>query len=369
MKNLLFLAMLVLTSTVIHAQTFQKGIIKNADDSVHEGRIFIDNQAKQVILKSNYSEQSFRFSSISEVRIGNKTYIQHKIDGKTYLLSELVTGKATLFHAFGNDYLLVHEEKGNHFLNISEANKQLPGTLAVLFNDCNGLRDRIYNTDDITASRLLDFTDQYNSCSFTAFEPTQEEIKAAEWFNSDVLKIYFGVGPAFNDVTFFDSDTAQNEASFGANFGILASPAFLGALRGNLYAGLEASASFMSDKSFPNAPRDANFKVNAWRMELGSQYHLFKDGIIEPYIGIGIGFSSDYFEGSYDGFPIDVNGGNVYYAPRAGILFNLNSDHSIGIMVSYLSGYTNDLDFRRGDVVTRYQVNSQYLRTAINFYF
>ncbi|NND63537.1 MAG: outer membrane beta-barrel protein [Flavobacteriaceae bacterium] len=369
MKNSILLIALMFFSVISYAQGFQNGSLTKNDNTVLNGRIAIDQQTQTVQLKKEYDSQSIDFGSISEVTLRGKKFEKTTFDENTWFLHKVETGKATLYNATQSVFLINHAEKGVQVLDLKNDESQIPGKLAVLFNDCNDIRDQINNTDVISGNRLAKFVKSYNSCSYGDFEPTVEEIKKAKLFNSDQMKLYFGAGMAFNDITFFDSTTAQNESSFGVNFGIIASPAFLESLQGNLYFGLEASANFMSDKTFTNAPLAANFKVNTYRLELGTEYHVNKNGVIEPFVGIGIGFASDYFNGAYDGFRNVINSGNVYYAPRAGIIFNLKNNKAIGVTVSYLSEYTGDLDFRRGEVVTKYQVNSQYLRTSLNFYF
>ncbi len=369
MRNFILLTLFLFVAMHGQAQNYQNGSLTKTDGTQLSGRLFIDQVSGIVKFKKDYTSQDFTFGSLSEVTLRGKKFEKIEFDNNIWWLHQMMDGKATLYDASNDVFVLQHEDKGFHVLDLVNDESQIPGKLAVLFDDCNNLRDKINTTDVISGSRLARFVAGYNTCAYGNFEPTAEEVKKANLFNSDQLKVYLGAGMAFNDITFFDSDTAQNETSFGVNFGILASPAFLERLQGNLYFGLEASANFMADQTFNNAPLNANFKVNTYRVELGTQYHINKKGVVEPFVGIGIGFANDFFEGMYDGFNNDVNSGNVFYAPRAGILFNLKSGKAIGVTVSYLSEYTGDLDFRRGDVVTKYQVNSQYLKTALNFYF
>ena len=183
----------------------------------------------------------------------------------------------------------------------------------MLFNDCNELREQIEKEDSFNKDDLVDFTEQYNNCSYSPYAPTEKEIARADKHNTDKASFYVGAGANLNNISFFDQDETEGLIGGGLKLGVIASPSFLGNLQGNLFAFIEGSANFTGNKEFSNNVDPVNFSINSFRAQLGLEYLFNKTGNIKPIIGIGFGATSDSFSGSISDNSFDIDGGCLLY--------------------------------------------------------
>jgi len=355
--------------TALNAQTFTSGTITQNDNTVTQGRLAILSSENKVLLKDGFNTRSISMDQISSVTLGERSYEKINVNNKTVLAHSLVSGKASLSHLGGDNYLILKEDGVSRLLNISKNTSQLPGELAVLFGDCNSLRDNLFKTDEFNESTLIDYSSQYNNCDYSAYSPTEKEVKWANSQQPDKARFYAGAGVGFNSVSFFDSSDTEGLTGFGIQVGVMVSPGFLGKAQGNVHISLEGSANFSGDNDFGNAGTPVNLKVNTYRLLLSTEYVFNKTGTFQPFVGFGIGGTSDSFEGNVNGRTFDISGGNVIYAPKAGVLYKLKNGKHIGLVATYIPDYENDLSFPDGEAVIPLIVNSQYLNIGINYFF
>jgi hypothetical protein len=132
---------------------------------------------------------------------------------------------------------------------------------------------------------------------------------------------------------------------------------------------LETSAAFSGDKDFDNSPFKTNFKKNSYRVSLGSEYHFNKNGSIKPLIGIGVGLVRDHYNGNYDIYKLKQTEGSVFFIPKAGVLFSLDEKKSLGLIVSYIPEYEDDLSFIGDGEVVPLIVNTYFINAGLYLYF
>jgi hypothetical protein len=125
--------------------------------------------------------------------------------------------------------------------------------------------------------------------------------------------------------------------------------------------------SFGGDKTFENQP--TNFSANTARLIFGSEYYFNKNGKIKPFLGIGIGLTRDFYEGSVSNSSFKIDGGDPIWTPKIGLLYAINSNNDIGITFNYIPEYTNNLSFPSDNMIIPLIVRSSYYNFALNFYF
>jgi len=371
MRTTIILA-LILVGLVpqIHAQNFKKGSLTLIDGGSVSGKVQVDYNGQSINFKSaDQGERSYTFDQVIGVYIGKDHYAKMAFDEQVRYGLSLTTGKASLYEFSATDFGLIMEDGRSQLLNTTAGQNQIPGALSVLFSDCNELRDRIKYEGNFDRRNLRSYTEQYNQCDYGAgYAPTLAEAADAE--AEDLIDVYVAVGPGFSNVGFFDGDQTDTATSFGFEVGILTTPSFVGSLQGNIYFGIEGSFNFTGDTDFDSAPNPINYSQNAYRALLFTQYHFNKKGSFQPYLGIGIGFSGDYFDGSYNGDSFKIRGdGSVLWNPRAGIIFNLNEKHSIGLTLSYIPAYDNTLTFPNEEEFIPLNSQTETFQTRVAFYF
>ena len=283
---------------------------------------------------------------------------------------ELVSGKATLTKLKQGIYEIKKEDGTVKKLDIRpNAEEHLQGTLSVLFKDCEETRQSVFGLKIITEDDLVKTVKNYNNCSYTAFQPTEKEIKQAANFQGDEYKLFASIGGSLNQISFFNFDDYENLAQGQLSFGIAATPGFIGSLQGNLYVTLELSAAFSGDKDFGNSPFETNFKKDSQKANLGLEYHFNKNGTIRPLIGIGIGLSSDHYNGNYNGYDLNERDGSAFAIPKLGVLFSLDEKKSLGVILSYIPEYENDLTFRTEDEIVPLIIDTHYINAGLYLYF
>ncbi len=283
---------------------------------------------------------------------------------------ELVTGKAVLTRVATGIYEIKKEDGTTKKINIRpNEDTHVQGTLAVLFNDCEKLRQSVFESHLVTEGQLIQAVETYNNCEYTPFEPTEKEIKQAANFQGDEYKLFASIGGSLNRISFFNFDDYENLTQGQASFGIAATPGFIGSLQGNLYVTLEVSAAFSGDKDFGNSPFQTNFRKDSQKANLGLEYHFNKNGSIRPLIGIGIGLSSDHYKGNYNGYNLNERDGSAFAIPKLGVLFSLDEKKSLGVILSYIPKYENDLSFRTEDDIIPLIVDTHYINAGLYLYF
>jgi hypothetical protein len=283
---------------------------------------------------------------------------------------ELASGKATLTRKATGNYEISKTDGTTKTVNIRpNEDAQTRGILAVLFQDCEEVRQKAATTVGVSEAQLVQWVKDYNNCDYAPYQPTEGEVKAAANFQGDKMKLFASLGASLNRISFFNFDDYENLTQGQASFGIAATPGFLGTLQGNLYFTLEASAALSGEKDFGNSPFKTNFKKNSFRASFGGEYHFNKNGSFQPLVGIAIGLVRDQYKGSYDIYELDQTEGSAFFMPKVGVLFPLDSKKSLGVILSYIPEYENDLTFRSGDEIIPLTIDSHYLNAGLYLYF
>ncbi len=283
---------------------------------------------------------------------------------------ELVGGKASLTRIATGIYEIKKTDGTLKKINIRpNEDNHVQGTLAVLFSDCEKLRQSVFDSQLITEGQLIKAVEKYNNCEYTPFEPTEKEIKQAANFQGDEYKLFASIGGSLNRISFFNFDDYINLTQGQLSFGLAATPGFLGSLQGNLYVTFEVNAAFSGDKDFGNSPFQTNFKKDSQKANLGLEYHFNKNGAIRPLIGVGIGLASDHYKGNYNGYDLDKRDGSAFAIPKLGVLFSLDEKKSLGVILSYIPEYENDLSFFSDDEIVPLIIDTHYINAGLYLYF
>lgn len=283
---------------------------------------------------------------------------------------QLVTGKATLEKIDKRIYTISKSDGISKTLDLDSKNKtNIKGVLAVLFEDCSEIRDKIFATDYFDQKTLVEFTNSYNNCEYGSYIPTEKELKSVNSRNVDQVRFYGGVDLNMKNISFFDDTQTEVLNQYGATVGIMASPIFLEQLQGNLYFSFQTTIVFGGEKTFGNAPEPTTFSANTFRFILGSEYYFNKNGKIKPFAGIGFGLTRDSYEGNVDNNPFKIDGGDPIWSPKIGLLYAINDNNDLGITFNYISEYTNNLSFPNDDKIIPLIVKSSYYNFSLNFYF
>lgn len=369
-KTYLILVVALVVSSLSIAQNFTKGTISLITNEKLEGKVYIDNDSKTVLLKNGFDTNSYSFERIQSVQTAKEKFTPLTHQDQSYLAQTISdkNAKAVLYSLGNDNYFIANGEVAQSF-NIKKEKAIVPGTLSLLFSDCNDIRADIEKKGAITKEDLIALTIQYNNCSYSAYAPTQSEVNRATKHNTDQASFYAGIGANLNNVSFFDNDDTESLVGAQLRAGVEASPSFLGSLQGNLYAYLEGSVSFSGDQDFSNNENPVNFSTNSYRFQLGLQYLFNKTGTIKPFIGVGAGVTADAFSGGILENRFDIDGGNPILAPRAGVRFKLKNEKHLGLIIEYITEYENDLTFPTAAGVVPLIVNSQNISIGLNYYF
>lgn len=283
---------------------------------------------------------------------------------------ELVSGKATLTKLNDGVYEIKKEDGTFKKIDIRpNVEEHLQGTLSVLFKDCEKIRQEVFNLTNVSETNLIQTVENYNNCDYTPFEPTQKEAKHAANFQGDKYRLFANIGVVVNRIGYFNSGENESLTQGQLGFGLAATPGFTGTLQGNLYFTLELNAAFSGDKDFSNAPFATNLKRNSYRASLGTEFHFNKNGSFQPLIGVGVGLVQDHYNGNYNNYRIKQTQGSAFWIPKAGILFSLEDKKSLGIIVSYIPEYENDLSFINEEEVIPLIINTHSINAGLYFYF
>lgn len=283
---------------------------------------------------------------------------------------ELVNGKAVLTKESSGIYNLKVE--GQTKIIDIRPNKQeyVKGTLSVLFNDCERLRQAVFDLPQIDERILISTVKEYNDCSYAPYAPTKKEIEKAERFRGDQFKVFANLGTSFNQITFIEGGSSETHIQGNVGVGVAASPGFLGSLQNNLYFTLDAGMAFSGEKDFSNVSYATKLRRNSFQSSLGAEYHFNKNGSFQPLIGIGVGLRQDYYKGSFNSHDINDHEGSAYILPKTGILFKINDSNSLGLLVSFIPNSTTDLYFRneQGEVES-FSIDTSQINAGLYLYF
>ena len=283
---------------------------------------------------------------------------------------ELVTGKATLTKIKNGVYDVKIDSITKQLDIRPDFEKHIKGTLSVLFKDCEDVRQSVFQMSEITEGKLISVVKKYNNCDYTPFHLTEKEAENAAKFRGDQLKLFAKLGISLNQNSFFNNDNYENQTQGQIGFGVAATPGFLGSLQGNLFFTLELEAAFAGDKEFDNSPLQTNFKKNSFKGSFGTEFHFNKNGSFQPLIGVGVGLTRDHYKGTYDVYNIKGTIGNAFVIPKIGMLFPLDDKKSLGLIVSYIPKYSNDLSFVKEDrEVVPLIIDTYYLNAGVYLYF
>lgn len=371
MKIFSFICLLALTSLSLQAQEFQKGTLTQTDGTSYSGRIAINNEASSVSLKEGSApSRTIMFDKISGVTLGDRNYSFKQVEGATLLAHQLVSGKANLHNTGADRYMITSEDKNSPEFSLSEDNNRIAGILSVMFSDCNAIRASLNKIDEFSERNLSALVSEYNRCSYGDYAPSETEIEKASSFNTDKARFYAGINSTFSRVSFSSSDsTKAGNTGFGLHAGVTVSPSFLKSLQGNLHFYLEGHANFYGSTDFSNNNVPTDYKTQTFRVLMGLEYYMNKTGKINPFVGIGIGATSDTFEGSVNGNDFDITGGNTIYVPKIGALLKLNNGKHIGLTVSYVPEYENDLSFPTQSGLIPLVVNTSSISVGLSYSF
>ena len=369
MKNIYFL-FLVFFCTSVNAQFYKSGSITDNNNQTIEGRLSINNSESKVYFKKDGSAQTYNFNSISQVSMSGRIYSKITFENNVYLAHSLVNGKASLSDLNNSDYLILMENGSGKIINLEEDKAQIPGILGVLFNDCNSIRDIIYKSDEINERLLKGIVSEYNTCAYGDYTPTEDEMKNANTYNTDTYRFYAAFQTQFTNTTVNGFESNSN-TGYGIGIGMAASPGFTGNLQGNLYFDFDFSMNFTGDSQYNNGSTLLNYNVNTYRITIGLEYLFNKKGTIQPFLGVGYGFTSDHFDGKMGTISFKDKDQNGIFIPKVGLLYKLKNGNHLGLTLSYLTEYENDLSFRFGELITYYPfvVDTSAYNLGLNYYF
>jgi hypothetical protein len=351
------------------AQNYHSGTITTNNGENVEGRVYIDNDSKKVLFKKSGGSAIYNFTTIKSATIGAASYSKINFDNEEYLATTLVSGKASLFE-LGEEYFIIVNENKNQKFNLEIDKQQIPGILSLLFNDCNPVRDDINKIEGYSGNTLINLTNLYNNCEYGTYIPTETEIKKANTYNTDTFRFYTALLGSLNN-TNINGNGANNSSSLGLGIGLAASPSFMNKLQGYIYIDFDFSMTFSGDTNFKNGGVPLNYKVNSYRFSLGLEYVFNKKGMLSPFLGIGYGYTSDYYNGSIETIDFKDHDQNYFFLPKAGILYQLNKGKYLGLTLNYISEYENDLSFIYGNFATYYPltIKNSSLNLGMNYYF
>lgn len=368
-KNiLLFVFSLLLSITTSIAQNYTTGTI-TTENGTTKGRVLIDYESQTLSLKKDLKVTTYTFDQVNSITLGNTSLTKKTFDGTVYYVSNIVSGKGNLYKINNSQYLVAVENGQNTVIHTAQKSNKIPGRLAVVFNDCNTIRAALNNEDRFNEPALRRIVNSYNTCDYSAYAPTEKEVKDATTYNTDQASFYAGIGTGLNTISFFDNTSTESLLSAQIQAGVITSPSFFGSIQGNLFVSLEGSANFSGDTNFGNITSPTNFRVNSYRAFLGLEYMINKTGKIKPFAGVSIGITSDSFKGEIDGFSFDITGGNTLLVPRVGARLQLPNQKHIGVIFSYLTDYENNLSFPTNDTVIPLVVNNENFTLSFNYYF
>ena len=350
------------------AQNYQSGSITTTKNKSIKGKVFIDNDLKKVYLKNNGVQKDYKFKEVKSIFINKELYSKINFNNEDYFTNLVVSGKASLYQINRYNFLLINANKKQK-LNVIQDRQKIRGFLSLIFKDCNPIRDEINRTDEFSKKTLTELTILYNKCDYGAYKPTEKELSQANTFNSDFFRFYGSLlGNINNNQT--NNNASNNNNGFGIGIGLASSPSFMGNLKENIFFNFDITILFNGNSEFENESL-LNFKQNSFRLSLGMEYVFIKEGIVLPFLGIGYGYSSDYYNGTVDTINFKDHKQNFFFTSKVGVLYKLKNKKLIGITINYLTGFKNDLSFRYGEELTYYPlvINQSSINIGLSYHF
>mgnify|MGYP001157021991 CR=1 FL=1 len=350
------------------AQNYQSGVITTTKDTSLKGRVFIDNDLKKVYLKNSSDQKDYNFKEVKSIIINQELYSKINFNNEEYFINILVFGKASLYQINKNNFLLIHVSKQQK-INIIEDQQQIPGLLSLIFKDCNSIRDEINKTEEFSKKTLFELTTLYNTCDYQAYGPTEKELSTANTFDTDSYEFYGSLLGSINNNQ-INNFATNNTNGFGVGIGLASSPSFMRNLKGNLFIDFDLSVIWSGANEFENEI-PLNLKQNSYRLSLGIKYVFNKEGVVLPFLGIGYGYSSDYYNGTIGTIDFKDHKQNFFFTPKVGVLYKFKNKKLLGLSISYLTTYENDLSFRYNEDLSYYPliINQSSFNAGLNYYF
>ena len=289
-------------------------------------------------------------------------------NNEEYFTKIVVTGKASLYQINTYNFLLINATNQQK-LNIIQDRQQIRGFLSLIFKDCNPVRDEINRTEEFSKKTLTELTIRYNKCDYEAYNPTEKELSQANRFNTDFFRFYLSLLGSFNNNE-INNNASNNNSGLGIGIGLASSPSFMGNLKENIFFNFDIAILYTGNSEFENEFL-LNFKQNSFRLSLGIEYVFNKEGIFLPFLGIGYGYSSDYYNGTIDTINFKDHKQNFFFTPKVGVLYKLKHKKILGITINYLTGFKNDLSFRYGEELTYYPlvINQSSITIGLSYQF
>ncbi len=181
------------------------------------------------------------------------------------------------------------------------------------------------------------------------------------------MRFYAGVQTSFNNLTI--NNNSENSQAFGVGFGISVSPSFVGKAQGNLYFDFDVSLLFTGDKDYKGQGFDLNFNNNSYRFSLGLEYLFNKKGTIKPFLGIGYGYTLDYYKGNIGNAAFKDSKQNYFFLPKVGTLFQISNGDYFGLTFSYITEYENNLSFYFNDTLRPLVIKNDFVVVGLSYNF
>ena len=350
------------------AQNYQSGLITTTKNISIKGKVLIDNDLKKVYLKNNGNQKDYNFKEIKSIFINKKLYSKINFNNEDYFTNLLVSGKTSLYQINKYIFLLINVTNQQK-LNVIQDRQQIRGFLSLIFKDCNSIRDEINRTEEFSKKTLTELTILYNKCDYEAYKPTEKELSQAKTFNSDFFRFYGSLLVNINNNQ-INNNATNNTNGFGVGIGLASSPSFMRNLKGNLFIDFDLSVIWSGADEFENEI-PLNLKQNSFRLSLGIKYIFNKEGVVLPFLGIGYGYSSDYYSGTIGSIDFKDHKQNFFFTPKVGVLYKFKNKKLLGITINYLTGFKNDLSFRYGEELTYYPlvINQSSITLGLSYQF
>lgn len=350
------------------AQNYQSGVITTSKNTSVKGKISIDNDLKKVYVKYSGDQKNYQFKEVKSIFINKKLYSKVNFNNEEYFTKIVVTGKASLYQINTYNFLLINTNNQQK-LNVIQDRQQIRGFLSLIFKDCNPVRDAINHTEEFSKKTLTELTILYNKCDYGAYNPTEKELSQANRFNTDFFRFYGSLLGSINNNQ-INNNASNNNSGFGIGIGLASSPSFMGKLKENVFFNFDIAILFTGNSEFENEFL-LNFKQNSFRLSLGIEYVFNKKGIVLPFLGIGYGYSSDYYNGTIETINFKDHKQNFFFIPKVGVLYKLKYKKLLGITINYLTGFKNDLSFRYGEELTYYPlvINQSSISIGLSYQF
>jgi len=334
MKFVASLFFLLFFCTSSFCQKFEKAIITYSDQSTEKESIYIDYN-KSLIYKVSLNRKPLFFSDVSMLEIGGQAYIKTSFDGKKYFAFQMLTGNSTLYNITGSRYLIDSNVSETKLIDFNIDPSKISGKLSFLYNDCNEIRDFLFQKSNFSENDLANVVSRYNSCNYEEYKPTDLQVKKANRSRNDKVSFYVGAGLGLNSIKFEKEGQKDELSSTYIQLGIQGFPGFSPNKENNFSISAELQYWISPQKDFQNTSVTRDVKINSLRLMVGSEYAFFKGSRLKPIIGFNLGISSDTYSGALGLNDIDINKGHFLYGVKTGLNYYLESS-KIAIVLNYL---------------------------------